>query len=1283
MKRAIYPLYAPSDEGQVKPILNALAARGLTVRSGAAPGKGDALVLFLSENLADNERVADDFFRLNPGRELVIPVNLDGCTPPEELQNALMARHTLDGAKYSAQELAERIARAALGERKSRLPLVLSLMGVAALLVVGGLIAWNRMGKPDLKSVFAQATDTPAPTAEPTPAPTPTPTAVPTPTPPLPDNADITLEQLERVFELIIVGDSFNFYTGDEEWMQGSGNARVGVEHVAYRGFENGEPRWYSTEDGREFGLYDWGDLAFLPYMKNLTLLTLVNVQGTLPDLSGLKNLGCVEVLDCAIDDVSGVKDNRLEAFSYSGPAIDLSPLNESSRLGNVSLRIYGGGHFDLSAFGPGSLRSLTVDAMGFTGTVDLSGLKNAVDLVDVRLNDLPVTDLDCLSEAGNLQYLWLDDLRLTSLHGLEDHAKLNTLSIDNCFSLSDLSALNSCTYLKTLAFQDCPISDLSFLTGTTYLFQLEAQNMPSLHSLHGLEEHKSLQQVEIHNLHGLNDISALASCTGLTRLLMHEVFALRDIRPVVELPQLRSLEIYGSEIRDVDFLWDIRNKDNFSFGIAEVEDWKGLQAIENYQYLNVTDRNGSALPFIQNATVKRLEIYNRNGGGNQSEGMDLALLPHVTQEMWLHCVTTLEGLDQPDVQWLQVDNCPYLSSLDGLEGVPKLKYLNVINCSRLTDWTALNGRKLEELGLEALFTLPDFGKIDVQQVGLTTIYDLRDLSCFDEYQPSRPYRISLMDMDGITDLSPLYRLHGSKLWVPAHLMEQAQVMVDSGLLDEYEVTYPEGWWEPIEPHIELMNLEEIDTLPSALLSRVTRLNLAGDQVLPNEGAWVEEDWRDDPPALFVRYDGIEERFPVEPGTLTSFEGLTKLTGLVDMNLFSQPQLTSLEGIEALGDLRYLKINQCPALTDASAAFTLQSLEELRLRFTGISSLQGIQNLYALKQLDVNDSPIEDLSPIGALSNLEEVNFQLPMMTFEELMALPEALRQQIQNLTFAGDYVYDGGPWWFEEDWITDPPKLYLHSNETDERLPLSEGPITDMAELAALVPNLENLNLYAQPLTTLDGIEGLGQLRRINVEECRQVVDFDPLWRMPSLEEIGLRNEPIESIEGIENMPRLVSLSLSGTNVRDFSPLERVDYSYCTSEENDGRGFNLAADVRDAESLPFEAYAPLEAVPVYWNLNLNNVPVKLWYDHIMGKELREFSCHRCDMSNEQLKSFVENHPMLEELTLSWNPQLTDISCLREVPDSHLRELWVSGNMQKAVASLGEGYGFELRMDD
>ena len=72
MKRAIYPLYAPADESRVKPILDALKKKGVTVRA-ADPRKGDALMLFLSENVAADSPEADAFFRLNAGRALVIP----------------------------------------------------------------------------------------------------------------------------------------------------------------------------------------------------------------------------------------------------------------------------------------------------------------------------------------------------------------------------------------------------------------------------------------------------------------------------------------------------------------------------------------------------------------------------------------------------------------------------------------------------------------------------------------------------------------------------------------------------------------------------------------------------------------------------------------------------------------------------------------------------------------------------------------------------------------------------------------------------------------------------------------------------------------------------------------------------------------------------------------------------------------------------------------------------------------------------------------------------------
>ena len=57
----------------------------------------------------------------------------------------------------------------------------------------------------------------------------------------------------------------------------------------------------------------------------------------------------------------------------------------------------------------------------------------------------------------------------------------------------------------------------------------------------------------------------------------------------------------------------------------------------------------------------------------------------------------------------------------------------------------------------------------------------------------------------------------------------------------------------------------------------------------------------------------------------------------------------------------------------------------------------------------MNGSPVADLSPLSGCQALEDVNFYLPMMTFEELKAQPEAVRRYIKSLSIAGEYVYAG----------------------------------------------------------------------------------------------------------------------------------------------------------------------------------------------------------------------------------------------------------------------------------
>ena len=1269
MKRAIYPLYAPADEGKVQPILTALKAKGVAVRDPQAKaGKGDALLLFLSGNFSAEGPEADDFFRLNVGRELVIPVNLDNTMPPETLQNALMARHTLNGAKYGPEELADRIAKAVKGDGKNRLPLILSIAAAVILLAVGAVVL--------IRALAARPVQEDEPAA----------TAVSTAEPAIPQNVDLSREELEKVFELIIVGDSFNHFNGDEEWMVGAGNARVGADYVANRGFMDGEAHWYSAADGHEYAMCDWGNLDFLPYMKNLTLLTLVNVKGTLPDLSSLPKLNCVELFDCDITDISGVKGGDFVYFSYKGPIIDFSPLNDCRQLGQANIDLYGSGDMrGLASFSPTTLRELNLmRSDGADGPIDLSGLKNCRKLERAEFQNLPLTDLSFLSGTTVLGALALFDLpQLTSLDGLKNvnRALLGNVNIDNCNQLRDLSALSACVGLGELSLEDCPVADLSFLAGCKSLKTLSLRSMSTLRSLAGLESHRTLKKLELTGLPNLRDVTALGSCTALTTVNLMGTNSLSNIDAVASLPKLRELTIYGAALNDVNFLWNVQDKEFFSFGIAEVPDWSGLAAIEKYSYLNITDRNGSALPYLQSATVTDLEIWNRGGMGNQSEGMDLSLLPRVTNELKLHCVRSLEGLDQPDIRRLIVDDCPYLTSLSGLEKSTRLGSLSVYNCPRLNDWSALTGRSIYEIHLEGLFSLPDFGNVVTKNITLTTIFDLKDLSCFENYKQDW-YSISLMDVDGVTDLSPLYHLKGKSLQVPAHLMEQAQAMVDSGLLEAYEVTYPEGWWQPIEPDITITSLEEIEGLPSALAARIKKLTLAGDAIVPEDGVRVEEDYDSDPPALYVRDDWTDTRTPVEPGTLTDLGPILKLTGLEELTIYAQPQLTSLEGIQGLSDLRALSIQQCPALTDASAVFTVQSLEELRLRFTGISSLQGIQNLYALRQLDLNSNPVEDLTPIASCPSLEEAALQLPLMTYDELKALPEAVRLYLdRGLTFAGNYVFEGGPWWFEEDWSSDPVRLYLHNNDTDERLPLTEGPVRNMAELRDLVPNVGSLELFGQPLTSLDGIEGFERLWAIDIHQCHQLADFTALWKNTALQLIEIRNTPLQSIRGIENMRELTALLISGTNVKDFSPLMETDLSYCVSEGSDARGFDIALDVTDAPRLTAKDYEVLSHIPAYRALNMNNAPAREWLAYVMDKQVFFLSCHNCSLSNEQLKAFAEAHPELEQIQLAYNPRVTDLTPLLGL--EHLREVYVSPDMEEAVASLGDGYGFDLRIED
>ena len=236
-----------------------------------------------------------------------------------------------------------------------------------------------------------------------------------------------------------------------------------------------------------------------------------------------------------------------------------------------------------------------------------------------------------------------------------------------------------------------------------------------------------------------------------------------------------------------------------------------------------------------------------------------------------------------------------------------------------------------------------------------------------------RKYSFRLADVDQITSLQPLFRLHGDLLEVPPQLEDQAAELVESGRFRRYEIVYPDGSWQPDDRDVTLLSLDELSTLPKSILKRVRSLTLVGDVLVNEETTEVWEDLDENGPFVRLRDRATGEEVRIaEVGTqLTDFAPLTALTGLENLSLWYQP-LTDLDGIQALENLRDLEVKHSPAFTDASAAFTLQTLERLSFSHTDLVSLQGMQNLPELRELYIDDTKVTDAS---CLLNLEQLRY--------------------------------------------------------------------------------------------------------------------------------------------------------------------------------------------------------------------------------------------------------------------------------------------------------------------
>ena len=172
-----------------------------------------------------------------------------------------------------------------------------------------------------------------------------------------------------------------------------------------------------------------------------------------------------------------------------------------------------------------------------------------------------------------------------------------------------------------------------------------------------------------------------------------------------------------------------------------------------------------------------------------------------------------------------------------------------------------------------------------------------------------------------------------------------------------------------------------------------------------------------------------------------------------------------------------------------------------------------------------------------------------------------------MDNLCLAGDQVVDWEQDELREEWQNDKRKFILYNRETGEESNVKTGTLTDLSRLANLT-GLRSLEINDQPLTSLEGIEGMLDLEEISLKSCYQLKDITPIFTLENIRKIGLFSVPIRSIQGIQNLTKLQDLKLYNTEVTDISPLAECDLT----EANRNGGLWLEILGSQVDTTPLE---------------------------------------------------------------------------------------------------------------
>lgn len=230
------------------------------------------------------------------------------------------------------------------------------------------------------------------------------------------------------------------------------------------------------------------------------------------------------------------------------------------------------------------------------------------------------------------------------------------------------------------------------------------------------------------------------------------------------------------------------------------------------------------------------------------------------------------------------------------------------------------------------------------------------------------------------------------------------------------------------------------------------------------------------------------------------------------------------------------------SISDLTPVGLLTGIYEINLSHNQVTDISPLTSIKSLKIINLSSNPITDISSISDIQNLESLTAY--RTNINDLSPLQH--NANLRELAFSGD--------------ITDPKViaslkqlrlLYLNRLNLEgtcifgelkglTKLSLSDNQLSDISCIRDL-DQLESLQVQNNPITSIDAVANLDNLRSIDLNNT-PVKSIVPLENLAKLEIVNLESTEVEDTSHLAEKP-LIVLSTHGAPLKWCSPKNDVE--------------------------------------------------------------------------------------------------------------------------------------------